>query len=237
MSFKKISAGKRQGCRTPKVLLLALLCLLCSGVTAFAAEAAAVVKLPVSLTLSGSVPATQETYSFVLEAVDDAPLPEETTVTITGEGETEFPAISYSEPGVYCYTVSETAGTAERAHYDSTVYYVKVTVLNAQDGGLEAVAVAYTDAAMSGEKTDIRFENTYDAKDKTDEEKPDKGKTDDVKPGKDTTEDQKPAKDTTEKTRTDRVKTGDSSNAVYYAVLGAAAVGIAAVTLKRRRKA
>ena len=73
--------------------------------------------------------------------------------------------MSYSVPGVYCYTVSQQPGSLKKGHYDSTVYYVKVTVTNGDSGELEAVVAAHTDAQMVSEKQDITFVNTYDPAD------------------------------------------------------------------------
>ena len=85
-----------------------------------------------------------------LSALDQAPVPKDDTLKITGEGTSAFPAISYSSPGIYGYKVSQQAGSHKRGHYDETVYYVRVTVTNAEDGGLEAAVAAHTDAGMTG---------------------------------------------------------------------------------------
>ena len=120
------------------------------------------VEIPVSVELSGEAPSPEETYTVVLQAVDNAPMPENNTLTITGAGTASFSAISYSTPGVYSYTVAQQAGSHERGHYDTTTYYVKVTVTVSEDGTLEAVVAARKDAQMTGEKQSIIFTNTYD---------------------------------------------------------------------------
>ena len=131
----------------PAVLLLAVLCLTVFPISAMAAGVAEV-KIPVSVELSG-----------------EKPSPDENILTVTGAGKAEFPAVSYSVPGVYCYTVSQQPGSLKKGHYDSTVYYVKVTVTNGDSGELEAVVAAHTDAQMVSEKQDITFVNTYDPAD------------------------------------------------------------------------
>ncbi|MGN0405227.1 MAG: Spy0128 family protein [Bariatricus sp.] len=150
--MKKISA----------VVLLLILLITVSSFPALAAETAEV-ELPVRIENSGEIPSPEETYIVVLRAIDDAPMPEKSTIEITGEGTTKFPAISYSVPGIYCYTVSQEPGNNERGHYDETVYYVKVTVTNADTGELETTVAVHTDAQMISEKSNITFENFYDA--------------------------------------------------------------------------
>lgn len=148
--------------KIPAVLLLVVLCLTVFPISVFAAGDAEV-KIPVSVELSGEKPSPEETYTYVLGAVDDAPMPQKSTVTITGSGKTAFDAITYQTPGIYCYTVTQQAGKNAHGHYDETVYYVKVTVTNAEKGGLQAVVAAHTDPQMVSEKSDITFKNTYDA--------------------------------------------------------------------------
>ena len=150
--MKKISA----------VLLLVVLCLTVFPISAFAADSVEV-KIPVSVELAGEKPSQAETYTYVLKAVDDAPMPKENTVTITGSGKTVFPTVTYQTPGIYCYTVTQQAGNTANGHYDATVYYVKVTVVNAENGGLQAVIAAHTDPQMVSTKSDITFKNTFDA--------------------------------------------------------------------------
>ncbi len=148
--------------------LLALLCLTAVPAAAFAAETAentglAVdVAIPVSVELSGEAPSPAESFVLTLQALDNAPLPAEHTLTITGAGTASFPAITYTAPGIYYYTVTQQAGSHARGHYDSAVYYVRVSVTNAENGGLEAVVAAHTDAQMVSAKRDITFTNTYD---------------------------------------------------------------------------
>ena len=142
--------------RFPAVLMLIVLCLTVFPVSAFGAGNAEV-KIPVSVELSGEIPAQDETYTVKLSALDQAPVPKDDTLKITGEGASAFPAISYSSPGIYGYKISQQAGSHGRGHYDETVYYVRVTVTNAEDGGLEAAVAAHTDAGMTGEKAGYRI--------------------------------------------------------------------------------
>ncbi|HIU77335.1 MAG TPA: LPXTG cell wall anchor domain-containing protein [Candidatus Pelethocola excrementipullorum] len=147
--------------KIPAVLLLVILCLTVFPISALAAEVTEV-KIPVSVELSGKTPSPEETYTVVLQSVDGAPMPSESTLKIKGSGTAAFPAISYSTPGIYCYTVTQQAGSHERGQYDETVYYVKVAVTNAKSDGLEAVVTVHTDAQMTSAKQDVTFTNTFD---------------------------------------------------------------------------
>ena len=97
----------------PAVLLLAVLCLTVFPISAMAAGVAEV-KIPVSVELSGEKPSPDETYTIILQGEDEAPMPEENTITITGAGKAEFPAVEYAVPGVYTYSVSQQPGKLEK---------------------------------------------------------------------------------------------------------------------------
>ena len=58
--------------------------------------------------------------------------------------------------------VTQLAGSHERGHYDATVYFVRVSVTNGENGGLESVVAAHIDEQMTSAKREISFENSYD---------------------------------------------------------------------------
>ena len=155
------------------VVLAALMCVALLPVTAHAATVATAT-IPVSVTVEGEegtleADIPEETYTFTLEAVTaDAPLPAETTVTITGAGSASY-TIDYEKVGVYQYTVTQNATALtgdnsachDRGNYDTTVYYVTVSVINADDGSIGTV-VAVHEGSDEGDKCDkLVFVNTY----------------------------------------------------------------------------
>ena len=71
--------------KIPAVLLLAILCLTAFHVSVFAAETAEV-RIPVRVELAGGKPSPEETYTVVLQAMGEAPMPSESTMEITGDG-------------------------------------------------------------------------------------------------------------------------------------------------------
>lgn len=120
---------------------------------------------PVTKVVAGDRPATSATFTFVLEAVDGAPLPEgakdgKIEATIDGEGTAEFGISHYTEAGVYAYRCYEKAGDAQGYAYDRTVYTVRVAVLETVNG----FVVERTIEDQKGAQADgLVFTNSYTA--------------------------------------------------------------------------
>ena len=154
-------------------------------------------------------------------------MPEESTLKIIGAGKGEFPVINYSTPGIYCYTVTQQAGSHDRGHYDATVYYVRVSVTNGEYGGLEAVVAVHTDAAMTSEKQDMTFTNTYDPV-----------QSDSSSGGSSGGSSGSSGSSSSSSTGVASPQTGDNANILLPAVGGAAAVAVLIVcgTVYGRRK-
>ena len=188
-------------------LVMTVMCSVTMVLPAYAAELPGV-SVPVTISLSGTLPYPAEDFTVVLKADDaDYPMPNGTvngvySMTITGEGTENFPTITYSRVGVYTYTVYQVAGTNRKCTYDDTVYTLVVTITNKEDySGLEATAVLYPDS--DGEKLPgAEFENKYK-----------------VEPPSDTP------------------KTGDESTPLLYAVLIVVSMGlIVGLFLTRKSK-
>lgn len=126
--------------------------------TAFAAMREAQAEITITKRISG-IEETDEVFAFQISAADEAfPMPDNTEVTIAGEGKASF-NISYSEVGIYTYTVSEIAGSGEYCTYDGTVYTISVYVLwDEENGKLDTVVVC---ADESDYKTEAVFTNVY----------------------------------------------------------------------------
>lgn len=186
-------------------LVMTVICSTTMILPAYAAELPGV-SVPVTISLSGTLPYPAEDYMVVLKADDSAyPMPEGSvdgvySLTITGEDTENFPTITYDRVGIYTYTVYQVAGSNKKCTYDDTVYALTVTISNKEDfSGLEATAVLYPDS--DGEKMPgAEFENKYK-----------------VEPPSDTP------------------KTGDESSPLLYAVLIVVSMGVI-VTLFLTRK-
>ena len=194
--------------------VMAVMCMMTMTVPAFAAENPGV-SIPVTVSLSGTLPKPAEDFTIKLRA-DNAsyPMPEGSvgdiyTMTITGADTKNFPTITYNRVGVYTYTIYQVAGNNKKCTYDDTVYALTVYITNAEDGsGLEATAVLYPDS--EGNKLPgAEFDNEYETVKPTPTD-PDTPRTGD------------------ESTPTDphTPKTGDESTPVLYAVLIAVSLGV-----------
>lgn len=154
------------------VLCVLALCTAFLGTTAFAASDNLTANIPVSITLNGTLPAEAETFVVKVEAVTSgAPMPagaeggvynlelslgSNSGNVINGSIAIDFAAAGR---GVYEYTVSQVAGSDPDCFYDSSVYNVKVYVVNKEDySGLEMHVVI----TGNGDKPDsIDFVNRY----------------------------------------------------------------------------
>ena len=102
-------------------------------------------------------------FEFSLNASNSAnPMPEGSengsiTVTVTGEGEIRFGEMTFTEPGVYTYTVSEIKGDDFGYIYDKKVYEITYTVTDV-DGVLEATRTVTLDGEVIEE---TEFTNVY----------------------------------------------------------------------------
>lgn len=146
--------------------VMVVMCSMTMVLPAYAAELPAV-SVPVTISLSGTLPYPAEKFKVVLKA-DKAeyPMPKGTvngvcSMTITGADQENFPAITYDQVGVYTYTIYQVAGSNKKCKYDDTVYSLIVTVCNKADySGLEATAVITPDS--EGEKMPgAEFQNKY----------------------------------------------------------------------------
>lgn len=113
------------------------------------APAATSVTLGASKVLNGKSLEDGE-FSFVLEGEDGTQL----VAKNDANGMVAFPAIQYSEPGTYQYTLSEVKGTEAGVTYDEATYAVAVAVEDDGEGSLVAT-VSY-----EGGKAPV-FNNTY----------------------------------------------------------------------------
>ena len=151
------------------VMCVLALCTAILGTTAFAASDSLVAKIPVKITLNGSLPAQAETYTVRVKATTPgAPLPAGSTgdtyeMKLSGAGNviTGELAIDFSAAGLgeYNYTIQQVAGSDPDCTYDNTSYSMKVYVLNKEDmSGLQMHIVI----TSGDQKPDsIYFTNKY----------------------------------------------------------------------------
>ncbi len=127
--------------------------------------------------ITGGNPAKDSTFRFTLTGADNAPMPKgsvdgKKSVTITGEGQTDFGKITFTRAGTYTYKVTENLGNEASYNYDSTEYTLTYKVTDVRGelkaeqsitaGGKSANAMVFTneyapasmegDAAITGTK-------------------------------------------------------------------------------------
>ena len=95
----------------------------------------------------------------------------------------------------------------------TTRQFIMVSVTNGENGNLETVIAAHTDADMTDAKCDITFTNYYKPIKKTSESTTETIPTTKRKP------ETKPGNKTSIKKSKNKVKTGDNSNATLFAIL------------------
>lgn len=213
--------------RFRKLLLLPLLIAVLLFPTQALAVYSCTVQLPVEVktitkTEDTEIP-TGEVYTVVLTAENDAPLPEETRLTVTDNGTVEFGPITYTKPGDYVYTVYQDVGETEFYTYDRAIYTVTVRVVNDDEGGLTAEIWAIRDDETE-KMENVVFTNVY-----TPEEEPEPDGSSSASTS---------AKPLVKKPNIP--KTGDSANlTLWTCLLAASALGIItllAALLKRNQK-
>lgn len=132
------------------------------------AEEESTLELEATISLTDHPESFSEDYTVVLEAKKASnPMPAESQngvceKTRTGAGTVEFGAITYTKPGIYNYSVSQRAGSADRWTYDEAVYNVTVYATNNEAGDGLDVNVAIYKEGVDGKTSEMVFVNVYD---------------------------------------------------------------------------
>ncbi|MBQ2833401.1 MAG: hypothetical protein IJN79_05470 [Clostridia bacterium] len=151
------------------MLALVLALMLCGA--ALAAQEPVTVDQEVIITLSGTLPKHKETFTVVMQALDDSnPMPGGQTggtysIEILGEEKTGnsgwFPTMTFDHVGVYKYRIWQEPGTHERGTYDDTVYTMTATVTNTADFEGFEVVVSFRDDEGGPKPDNNLFHNEY----------------------------------------------------------------------------
>jgi pilin isopeptide linkage protein len=151
------------------VIFLAMVLLLVAGmlpITVFATDEttpsldAGSVDFEVELEIEGYMPPDGDTFTFVLQSEDGAPLPDDTHASRSGAGYVSFGDIEFTEPGEYHYTISEQNDGLANYTYDTTVYEIEVDVISNR-GKLETNVIAYEENDEEDKETALMFVNEY----------------------------------------------------------------------------
>lgn len=143
-------------------------------------------QLPVEIVLEGDRPVQSETYVIRMKALTkDAPMPEQAKnqqvmLEVQGQGKKEFPAIQFTQPGIYQYEITQQPGNSKYCTYDPCVYNVTIYCTADASKELEITVVALEQGEEEVKKEAVRFTNRYELpKNPADQDKP-------VKTGDDT---------------------------------------------------
>lgn len=106
-----------------------------------------------------------ETFDFNIEAVDGAPICDETTITLDKDRQTdEFGPIEFTEAGTYQYKVSEKAGRSTSIEYDDAIYLVTVEVDEDLEASITKIENIKEQPPVEMESiAAVTFTNTYTA--------------------------------------------------------------------------
>ena len=138
-----------------------ILCLTAFPVSVFA-TADTEVKIPVSVVLKEQGTSESVTTEILLEGEGEVPAPTKRSIRIKGTGKGNFQGIHFTAPGIYEYRIYQNSGNNPKVQYDKRIYYLRITVINSEEGGLEASVATYTDSRREGKKSEIHFVNTYE---------------------------------------------------------------------------
>lgn len=101
-------------------------------------------------------------FLFEIFGENGAPMPKDAIATNDAEGNIVFGDITFTETGVYKYTIAEKNNGLTGVTYDKTVYGVIVTVTDeGYDGQLDAEVVYVKDDKVVDKAADVVFNNTY----------------------------------------------------------------------------
>lgn len=114
----------------------------------------------VTKTLDGR-PMNEGEFEFALASQAEG-MPEVLTATNDADGNVAFPAIAFSQPGIYKFTLAEVDGDLGGVTYDTTVYDVTATAADDGDGTM-TVTWAVSEDGEPIEGTDVSFVNEYEA--------------------------------------------------------------------------
>lgn len=121
--------------------------------------------LDVEKKLVGNLPKADDAFEFVLTPINGASMPEQATLTITGEGKASFGDIRFSAAGSYTYLISEVQGSAA-CQYDTSVYLATI-VVEQQDDELVVQSTTYAKVGTTGAYEAAIFTNYYPSPDET----------------------------------------------------------------------
>jgi pilin isopeptide linkage protein len=151
---------------------LGMVFLLITGVfpfQAFATELAtqdsnsANVAFEVILEIGGDTPKNDASFTFVLDADENAPVPDSYYANREGAGVAKFDKITFTSPGKYHYSITQKNNGVANYTYDNSVYSVNVNVSYNQNSQLVATYSVSNEKVIGSKVDEMLFVNKYTA--------------------------------------------------------------------------
>lgn len=160
--------------RFTRILLALTAVLLClSAWTAALAEDDLTVRLDVQVTQEGTLPDPAEAMTVRMTAggrknpMPDGQVGGSFDLTVTGADAVSFPAMAFTRLGVYTYTIEQLPGNDPDCAYDTRVYQLTVSIINAQKGKGLDMEVALREQGKDEKIGAVLFHNVYKTIDPT----------------------------------------------------------------------
>ncbi|MBQ8966614.1 FctA domain-containing protein [Ruminococcus sp.] len=158
--------------RISAFLLAAGVALNAASMSIFAEGIELKTEIPFRVTGKGSSEADGVYFTVKIEAEGSAPMPEVTEIKVEEAGEYKFPPITFTEPGNYCYTLSEICSNEEIGTADPTIYEVTVAVFSEEDGRVWG-STTVNPAGQTDKRDVVDFESDFELIPPEDSEEPD----------------------------------------------------------------
>ncbi len=117
----------------------------------------AITEIKVSKKVNGANYTADEDFKFTITGENDAPMPENNTVTVKNGKEASFGKITYIKEGTYRYVIKETKYSTPGMTYDKAEHYVAVKVVKDETSGELTATVTYDDG-----QSKLEVVNEYD---------------------------------------------------------------------------
>ena len=117
----------------------------------------AIAEIKVSKKVNGANYTADEDFKFTITGENDAPMPENNTVTVKNGKEVSFGKIAYIKEGTYRYVIKETKYSTPGMTYDKAEHYVAVKVVKDETSGELTATVTYDDG-----QSKLEVVNEYD---------------------------------------------------------------------------
>ena len=117
----------------------------------------AITEIKVSKKVNGANYTADEDFKFTITGENDAPMPENNTVTVKNGKEASFGKIAYTKEGTYRYVIKEIKHSTPGMTYDKAEHYVAVKVVKDETSGELTATVTYDDG-----QSKLEVVNEYD---------------------------------------------------------------------------